>query len=62
MNALWQNAAEELFEEAEAKARVKSETKDKNLNVSGLRLSDDDLRKLDGSVKKNTAFQRKLVS
>ena len=38
------------------------ETKSKNFSVVALRLSDDDLRKLDGSVKKNTAFQRKLVS
>ncbi len=41
---------------------MKIENRSKNFNVSTLRLSEGELRKLDGSVKKNTAFQRKLVS
>lgn len=55
-------AAEQLYKEAQTRAKAKMETKAKNLSVEGLRLSEDNLRGLDGSVKKNTAFQRKLRS
>lgn len=45
----------------EAKLRAKVESREKNLHPGDLRLSESTLRNLDGSVKKNTAFQRKLV-
>lgn len=62
VSVLFQQAAEQLYKEAQTRAKAKMETKAKNLSVEGLRLSEDNLRGLDGSVKKNTAFQRKLVS
>ena len=54
-----QSQAEELYREAESKAAAKLELKRKNQNVD--RPSRDDLKKLDGSVKKNSGFIKKLV-
>lgn len=56
-----QKAAEQLKEEAEARVVAKVEIRRTNLSPGELRLSESSLRSLDGSVKKNTAFQRKLV-
>ena len=44
------------------KAKTKLENKLVNSNPVGLRLSENALKSLDGTVKKNSAFQRKLVS
>lgn len=57
----FQRAAEQVKVEVEAKVRAKAESRRINLNPGDLRLSESSLRSLDGSVKKNTAFQRKLV-
>ena len=57
-----QAQAEEMLREAEAKATVKREMKEKNTTASKCRPSDDDLKKLDGSFKKNSGFVKKLVS
>ena len=56
-----QSQAQESLREAEAKAAAKLELKDRNVNASRQRPSSDDLRKLDGSVKKNSGFVKKLV-
>ena len=57
-----QAQAEEMLREAEAKAAAKREIKEKNTTASKHRPSSDDMRKLDGSVKKNSGFVKKLVS
>ena len=51
-----------MLREAEAKAAAKREMKEKNTTASKHRPSSDDLKKLDGSVKKNSGFVKKLVS
>ena len=53
--------AEELGKEAVSKARAKLQFKMENLNAASQRPGDESLRKLDSSVKKNSAFVRKLV-
>ena len=57
-----QSQAEELYRDTEAKAAAKLELKKKNQNADKERPSRDDLKKLDGSVKKNSGFVKKLVS
>lgn len=57
----FQLAAEQLWREAEARISAKVENRRTNLSPGDLRLPESSLRSLDGSVKKNTAFQRKLV-
>ena len=56
-----QSQAEELYRDTEAKATAKLELKRKNQNTDKERPSRDDLKKLDGSVKKNSGFVKKLV-
>ena len=53
--------AEEMLKEAETKAAARLELKQRNTNADKLRPTGDDLRKLDGSVKKNSGFVKKLV-
>jgi regulator of nonsense transcripts 2 len=48
------------LEELNTKLQLKKEFKEKNLTASANRPKEDDLRKLDGSIKKNTAFTKKL--
>ena len=57
-----QAQAEEMLREAEAMAAAKREIKEKNTTANKHRPSSDDMRKLDGSVKKNSGFVKKLVS
>ena len=57
-----QLAAVQLQEEVEAKLAAKLENRKANLNPAALRPTEASLKSLDGSVKKNTTFQRKLVS
>ena len=47
--------------EAKAKAAAKLELKQRNVHASKTRPSSDELKKLDGSVKKNSGFVKKLV-
>ena len=60
MNHL-QCQAEELLREVEAKAAAKLELKQRNVHAGKTRPSSDELKKLDGSVKKNSGFVKKLV-
>lgn len=53
--------AEDMLKEAETKAAARLELKQRNTNADKLRPTGDDLRKLDGSVKKNSGFVKKLV-
>ena len=50
-----------MLKEAETKAAARLELKQRNTNADKLRPTGDDLRKLDGSVKKNSGFVKKLV-
>ncbi len=56
-----QSRAHELGEEARARAEQKREFRETNLRADGNRPDESQLKKLDGSVKKNTAFVKKLV-
>ena len=58
---LLQSRAQELGKEAETRAKQKWEFKQKNLHADQDRPDESFLAKLDGSVKKNSAFVKKLV-
>ena len=50
-----------MLREAETRAATKLELKQRNVHASKTRPSSDELKKLDGSVKKNSGFVKKLV-